>query len=322
MNSSISTAVPSALRFAPAVRQTRVPDAPAAAPRAPATAPAGQALTQAVEWRDACALRLVDALTAPGARRVDAQLLRPALAQAARACDDALGRVLQQPAQCRDALRARVAERDQAGRLTADEMARSNDVTSDWDMIEDVSGSIAQVKENYLDKYTEVMNAYYEFYSDVTEMYSQIAKHIDGGDENTVILNVSGICSLIQAVIDKWEDRPILVVDSQAEAEQWQAELNLPYEEVDGQYYFYVDLDPLYGMLGTFNSTSGTTEWNTAEFGSWQTGFDGLKEDMQTSLQVMAEGYTQANSQFNEYVKLLIGLVSSLTETEKSYLSF
>ncbi|EIP7175270.1 type III secretion system needle tip protein SctA, partial [Salmonella enterica] len=115
---------------------------------------------------------------------------------------------------------------------------------------------------------------------------------------------------------------------TEAEARQWLSELNLPdscLKSTGSGYVVTVDLAPLrkmvqdIGGLGKPGSDS-KLEMDNAKYQAWQSGFKAQEENLKTTLQTLTQKYSNANSLYDNLVKVLSSTISSSLETAKSFL--
>ncbi|MEJ2795469.1 IpaD/SipD/SspD family type III secretion system needle tip protein [Iodobacter sp. LRB] len=91
-----------------------------------------------------------------------------------------------------------------------------------------------------------------------------------------------------------------------------------------------LDLSPRYGEAGdpAYTKNSGDWTWsrgaklNNAIFQAWQTSHSTQKEQIQSTVQVLAEKFGRANSLYDNIVKVLSSMTSSLEEAAKNALRF
>lgn len=89
-----------------------------------------------------------------------------------------------------------------------------------------------------------------------------------------------------------------------------------------------LSISPRYGKAGdpAYTKISGDWAWsngaklNNAVFQAWQTAHSTQKEQVQSTVQVLAEKFGRANSVYDNIVKVLSGITAALEEAEKSAL--
>ncbi|AUH51327.1 hypothetical protein CXB49_11125 [Chromobacterium sp. ATCC 53434] len=119
---------------------------------------------------------------------------------------------------------------------------------------------------------------------------------------------------------------------SKAEADKWVADLGsgaVAQEKPagSGKYVVVIDNGPLQKMMDALNKLAGgvpasdkKVEMNNAEYQSWQSGFKAQEENLKNTLQTLTQKLSNANSLFDNLVKVLSSTISSCTETAKSFL--
>ncbi|HBW2601677.1 TPA: IpaD/SipD/SspD family type III secretion system needle tip protein, partial [Salmonella enterica subsp. enterica] len=61
-------------------------------------------------------------------------------------------------------------------------------------------------------------------------------------------------------------------------------------------------------------------EMDNAKYQAWQSGFKAQEENLKTTLQTLTQKYSNANSLYDNLVKVLSSTISSSLETAKSFL--
>ncbi|EAX0009458.1 SPI-1 type III secretion system needle tip complex protein SipD, partial [Salmonella enterica] len=113
-----------------------------------------------------------------------------------------------------------------------------------------------------------------------------------------------------------------------AEARQWLSELNLPnscLKSYGSGYVVTVDLTPLQKMVQDIDGLGAPgkdskLEMDNAKYQAWQSGFKAQEENLKTTLQTLTQKYSNANSLYDNLVKVLSSTISSSLETAKSFL--
>lgn len=207
-----------------------------------------------------------------------------------------------------------------------------------WDLI---SNNITKIGDNYLGVYENVVAIYTEFYQKFSDVLSKMGGWLlPGKDGNTVKLDVTSLNAALETMINKYNqpgkdtilfpaqtDNNIKGV-SRAEAEQWLKDLNLPdscLKQVGSSFVVIVDLTPLNTMRSDLNTlgaagSDGQLELDNAKYQAWQSGFKAQEENLKTTLQTLTQKYSNANSLYDNLVKILSSTISSTLETAKSFL--
>ncbi|HCM1927493.1 TPA: SPI-1 type III secretion system needle tip complex protein SipD [Salmonella enterica subsp. salamae serovar 39:c:e,n,x] len=204
-----------------------------------------------------------------------------------------------------------------------------------WDM---VSQNISAIGDNYLGVYENVVAVYTDFYQAFSDILSKMGGWLSPGkDGNTVKLNVNALKSEISNLINKYNQinkNTILfptqtgggvATASRAEAEQWIKELNLPdscLKSSGSGFVVLVDMGPLDKMVSDLNGigSGSALELDNAKYQAWQSGFKAQEENLKTTLQTLTQKYSNANSLYDNLVKVLSSTISSSLETAKSFL--
>ncbi|EAO1326220.1 SPI-1 type III secretion system needle tip complex protein SipD [Salmonella enterica] len=204
-----------------------------------------------------------------------------------------------------------------------------------WDM---VSQNISAIGDNYLGVYENVVAVYTDFYQAFSDILSKMGGWLSPGkDGNTVKLNVDALKSEIRSLVNKYNQvtKNTILFPSQtgsgvttatrAEAEQWIKELNLPdscLKASGSGYVVLVDSGPLNKMITDLNGigSGSALEMDNAKYQAWQSGFKAQEENLKTTLQTLTQKYSNANSLYDNLVKVLSSTISSSLETAKSFL--
>ncbi|ECG1193297.1 SPI-1 type III secretion system needle tip complex protein SipD [Salmonella bongori] len=222
--------------------------------------------------------------------------------------------------------------------FSASPMAQPKTTISDAEIWEMVSQNISAIGDSYLGVYENVVAVYTDFYQAFSDILSKMGGWLSPGkDGNTVKLNVNSLKSEISNLINKYNQvnkNTILfptqsgsgvTTASKAEAEQWIKELNLPdscLKASGGGYVVLVDLGPLNKMVSDLNGigSGNALEMDNAKYQAWQSGFKAQEENLKTTLQTLTQKYSNANSLYDNLVKVLSSTISSSLETAKSFL--
>lgn len=218
---------------------------------------------------------------------------------------------------------------------------------SDAELWEKISDSIGNINNSYLKMYESVVEGYTYFYQKFSEkILAKMGSWVQPGkDGNSVKLSAGEIMNTLWGILnackgDKGTEDPSYVLlppqsggspvetFSKAEADMWAAELGLPsscVQQRNGNYVVIPDLTPLETMLtelqniGGYNG-NGILELDNAKYQAWQAGFKSQEENLKTTLQTLTQKYSNANSLYDNLVKVLSSTISSCLETAKSFL--
>ncbi|MHC3250077.1 type III secretion system needle tip protein SctA, partial [Salmonella enterica] len=186
--------------------------------------------------------------------------------------------------------------------------------------------------------YENVVAVYTDFYQAFSDILSKMGGWLSPGkDGNTVKLNVDALKSEIRSLVNKYNQvtKNTILFPSQtgsgvttttrAEAEQWIKELNLPdscLKASGSGYVVLVDTGPLNKMITDLNGigSGSDLELDNAKYQAWQSGFKAQEENLKTTLQTLTQKYSNANSLYDNLVKVLSSTISSSLETAKSFL--
>ncbi|MBN3002382.1 type III secretion system needle tip protein SctA [Chromobacterium alkanivorans] len=211
----------------------------------------------------------------------------------------------------------------------------SGGVISDRELWKLISDSIGNIKNGYLGVYENVVGKYIEFYQEFSDILAKMAGWISSNDKgDKVTLNVGDLYAELKTLKEKYENTalfPTSGTTTEAEAKKWAKELGLPESCVqkkgDG-YVVVIDTGPVDKMMKALEGLAGNkvpsqgqkVEMDNAKFQSWQSGFKAQEENLKNTLQTLTQKYSNANSLFDNLVKVLSSTISSCTETAKSFL--
>lgn len=220
-------------------------------------------------------------------------------------------------------------------------LAPSDAGLSDAELWEMVTDKISATGEHYLGVYENVVAVYTSFYQDYSNILSALGGWLlPGKDGNNVKLDVTSLKQALNQLLQEYgtsSEKTVLFpaqsggalnCATEAEARQWLEELNLPeacLKPVGTGYVVLVDLAPVQKMvddlkgLGTPGSDS-KLEMDNAKYQAWQSGFKAQEENMKTTLQTLTQKYSNANSLYDNLVKVLSSTISSCMEAAKSFL--
>lgn len=204
--------------------------------------------------------------------------------------------------------------------LTSSDNTLSNvtsNMMSDWEIYDDVCDKLAYMQDNYMDIYAQVTEQYQLYMQDVNTFKASLTSYMDNGTDE-IKLNLTGIKDEINKVIDKWQKKPILTVNSKEEADYWQEQLGLDYRVNGTNYYFFVNLQPMYDIRDSVNKLSSPL--STARFNQWQNSVNSACSTIESDTQIIAQKYSQANTVFNNLAKILSSTMDSLYQTDKEFL--
>lgn len=190
-------------------------------------------------------------------------------------------------------------------------------IMSDWEIYDDVCTKLASMQDNYMDIYAQVTEQYQFYMQDVNTFKASLTNYMDNGTDE-IKLNLAGIKDEISKVIDKWQKKPILTVGSKEEADYWQEQLGLSYSVNGANYYFFVNLQPMYDIQDSVDKLSSPL--STARFNQWQNSVNSACSTIESDTQIIAQKYSQANTVFNNLAKILSSTMDSLYQTDKEFL--
>ncbi|WP_105266856.1 MULTISPECIES: type III secretion system needle tip protein SctA [unclassified Escherichia] len=212
---------------------------------------------------------------------------------------------------------------------------------SDAELWEMVTDKISATGEHYLGVYENVVAVYTRFYQDYSNILSALGGWLLAGkDGNNVKLDVMSLMQALNQLLQEYgspsektvlfpaQSGGTLIGATETEARQWLEELNLPetcLKPVGTGYVVLVDLTPVQKMVDDLNGLGrpgddSKLEMDNAKYQAWQSGFKAQEENMKTTLQTLTQKYSNANSLYDNLVKVLSSTISSCMEAAKSFL--
>ena len=212
---------------------------------------------------------------------------------------------------------------------------------SDAELWEMVTDKISATGEHYLGVYENVVAVYTRFYQDYSNILSALGGWLlPGKDGNNVKLDVTSLMQALNQLLQEYgipsektvlfpaQSGGTLIGATETEARQWLEELNLPetcLKPVGTGYIVLVDLTPVQKMVDDLNGLGrpgddSKLEMDNAKYQAWQSGFKAQEENMKTTLQTLTQKYSNANSLYDNLVKVLSSTISNCMEAAKSFL--
>ncbi|WP_152060725.1 type III secretion system needle tip complex protein IpaD, partial [Shigella flexneri] len=195
-----------------------------------------------------------------------------------------------------------------------------------------IANSINNINEQYLKVYEHAVSSYTQMYQDFSAVLSSLAGWISpgGNDGNSVKLQVNSLKKALEELKEKYKDKPLYPANntvSQEQANKWLTELGGTIGKVsqkNGGYVVSINMTPIDNMLKSLENLGGNGEvvLDNAKYQAWNAGFSAEDETMKNNLQTLVQKYSNANSIFDNLVKVLSSTISSCTDTDKLFLHF
>ncbi|HCR3982710.1 TPA: IpaD/SipD/SspD family type III secretion system needle tip protein [Kluyvera ascorbata] len=192
--------------------------------------------------------------------------------------------------------------------------------SSSKEICDAVAEAIASMGENYLDVFQKAVEVYASFYADFSDVMANLKKYISVDDED-IKFNGRGFAAELKTVIDKYSgDAGILYsASSPEEAKAWAKEMGLdPDKCVDGN-NVRIDLSSVRKLYTSSYNDYNNKTLNSAQWAAYQSSVDIVKDSVQTGMQSLTQKYSNANSTFDNLVKILSSTISQLLESDKSF---
>uniref|UniRef100_UPI003526C39E Invasin IpaD n=1 Tax=Shigella flexneri TaxID=623 RepID=UPI003526C39E len=184
-----------------------------------------------------------------------------------------------------------------------------------------IANSINDINEQYLKVYEHAVSSYTQMYQDFSAVLSSLAGWISpgGNDGNSVKLQVNSLKKALEELKEKYKDKPLYPANntvSQEQANKWLTELGGTIGKVsqkNGGYVVSINMTPIDNMLKSLDNLGGNGEvvLDNAKYQAWNAGFSAEDETMKNNLQTLVQKYSNANSIFDNLVKVLSSTISS-----------
>ncbi|WP_279051182.1 IpaD/SipD/SspD family type III secretion system needle tip protein [Cedecea davisae] len=208
---------------------------------------------------------------------------------------------------------------------------------SSWNICESVADAIGSMGDGYLDVFQQAVEKYAAFYSDFSDFISKLKDYMLAGDDGAVTLDADKFLDALQKLMDKYKSGdnsrlyPVNGGASKEECEAWCKEMGLDPDKclkrVGGSYQVCIDTSPLqeiynsvtYKEVNVGDIHEKWMECNSAQWAAWQAGLDMQKDNVQTGMQTLTQKYSNANSTFDNLVKVLSSTITSLLDCDKNF---
>lgn len=215
--------------------------------------------------------------------------------------------------------------------------ANSNTVSS-WEICDSVADAISAMAKDYLGVFQQAVEKNAAFYRAFSDFMAKLKDFISAKDDKT-ILNVENFRKELNDLIEKYptlesslattlypvQDGEPLKGGNKDECEAWAREMGLDpakcVKQLDGNrgYIVRIDTSPLDKIKSSLPDNDNPMECNSAQWAAWQSGLDIQKDSIQTGMQTLTQKYSNANSTFDNLVKVLSSTIASLLESDKSF---
>ncbi|MFP2423889.1 IpaD/SipD/SspD family type III secretion system needle tip protein [Pseudescherichia vulneris] len=192
--------------------------------------------------------------------------------------------------------------------------------SSSKEICDAVADTIASMGENYLDVFQDAVEAYASFYADFSDAMANLKKYITVDDED-IKFDGRGFAAELKTVIDKYSgDAGILYsASSPEEAKAWAKEMGLDPDKCVNGNDVRIDLSSVKKLQSSSYSDYNNKKLNSAQWAAYQSSVDITKDSVQTDMQSLTQKYSNANSTFDNLVKILSSTISQLLDSDKSF---
>ncbi|KAA6043268.1 IpaD/SipD/SspD family type III secretion system needle tip protein [Pantoea sp. Bo_7] len=190
--------------------------------------------------------------------------------------------------------------------------------------------AIGATRDNYLEVFLKAFEKMNSFYADFVALKSSLAQFIHGAnDKGEVYFQGEEFGKEIDKLIAKYA-LPSGVgqlfpetgkTASQEECEQWIKQMGLPAGSLvrtNGGYTVRIDLSAIEKMKeGLYNGN-----WSANKLSAWETGFNSQGDILQNTLQMFTQKMTNANSLYDNLVKIFNSFIEQDFSAAKGYFNF
>lgn len=207
---------------------------------------------------------------------------------------------------------------------------------SGWELWDKILECIRSLNEDYLNVYQQVVQAYTTLYGVISDFKSEIYKYmsvddkgnvkwdkvIDGKDFEDAIAEFKSKLRGDAGQIYPPAGSEIKLTTEQAE--KWKDELGLEnvfvVQKGNGEAVLMVDVNK--GALGEIfkNLPDKNSEMNSAAYQAWLVGFEAQIDKVKSSLSLLMQKLSNANSTYDQTMKIYSGIVSSISNAWQSIL--
>lgn len=208
----------------------------------------------------------------------------------------------------------------------------SQEMISHRELWQNISNSINDINDQYLKVYESAVSTYTSMYQKFSDVLSDLAGNISPGkDGNNVKLDWKTIAFSLQEIINIYSNKPLYPSSGtviKEQAEKWSAEFGQgvsTLKESGGGWVVNINMTPIDKMIQSLYKIGGSSspvEIDNAKYQAWNAGFSAEDESMKNGLQTLVQKYSNANSIFDNLVKVLSSTISSCTDTDKMFLHF
>ncbi|QND85677.1 Uncharacterized protein ChrSV_3451 [Chromobacterium vaccinii] len=212
------------------------------------------------------------------------------------------------------------------------EAGRQASLFSDVELWGKVRDGIDSLNKNYLQQYQKIVSTYTEFYKkfsdEVLAKIGEWVKSVEGkdGKADKIELNIGAMKAALNKVKDADNEKGggWVLYDGEG-AGKWFKELTGKDGgasnglKLEGGKVM-VDVSVLDKMVENLDKLNTPSKLDSAAFQAWKSGFDSQAEQLKNTLQVLTQKYSNANSTFDNMVKVLSSTITACLETDKLFL--
>ncbi|VVP32567.1 hypothetical protein PS865_04439 [Pseudomonas fluorescens] len=209
------------------------------------------------------------------------------------------------------------------------------------DFFDQLLEMIGFIKSDYLANYEYLIEQYSAFYSDFNkEIMAAMGDFITSKNDGKEVAISGKLKDALDQLISKYSSAPAGQLFPPAnssqdvtreQADNWAKAMGLDpataVQLVNNKYVVMMDIAPLTTMrqnlvdMGMTGSPAKEVTVDSAKFQAWQTGFNSQESELKNQLSVFTTKYSNANSYYENFNKILSSQLSQYAELLKAYLS-
>lgn len=214
------------------------------------------------------------------------------------------------------------------------------DPYSDSKLWADIAELIGDIKDDYLDAYSEAVSKYLAFNKALSDLISKLSSWITtSSDGKEVTLNIGELRKALNDILAEFKppnknsvlypkqdkDGEEIEGGSKEDAEKWARDFGLPESSVQeqpegsGKWVVVIDTSPIDRMLDSIPKDGDEKKMNPFELDIWRSGFTSQENQVKTMMQQLMQRYTTANSTYDNLVKVLSSTIASTLEVAKGF---
>ncbi|HXD07275.1 MAG TPA: IpaD/SipD/SspD family type III secretion system needle tip protein [Burkholderiaceae bacterium] len=207
----------------------------------------------------------------------------------------------------------------------------ANSPKSDWAFLQNMNDRIGDINKAYVGTHAQVVEKYTQLFSELVAVSAKVGDAVSANPdkENEMRFKAFMLREELQSILDRWASQPLAGPMPADQVEYWRSEFGI--KGSGGQ--LFADMDPITKMRDqlpvppplppSFPSDfyrHVPVTWDNARFQAWQTGFNGLKEQVQTKVTELSQKYQRSLEIFDKLVQILSSTTEAMIQSGEKYL--